>query len=282
MTTIGKSPEDRLQIPGTAIRQQPVEPVAAYSGELSPRTLDEFNRRYGASDYVIIEAKGQDGMPVGRVYGWPDDAPNPPNQGLRQVPPGTPAVVKGPKGKVSFQGSIRAVHEFIKGDVLGEYVAPDKQRKAVLEKAGWSDANLLTIVDLKTGKASRLRALGIDGYRYQEVRWLNNHVLLEAEGNGKEVGLYTVDLRRQVPTLTLLDGQGAAADLRAAGVPLRAGEFAVTLTGYRWQGDTLTYDLKADLKDGTTASLQWQGRLVAAQNGEVNLVERRPAGGAKP
>jgi len=276
MTTVGKSPLDRLQIADSPISKQPVEPVAAYSGSLSARELDEFDRRYGPSDYVIIEHKGQDGMPVGRVYSWPDGTSIGPNPALQAVKPGTPATVVAPDGKVRFQGEIRAVHDFIKSEVLGEWVSPDKTRKAVLQKAGWSDANMLSVVNQATGEEKQLRALGFDGYRYQEVRWLSNQVLLESEGDGHEVGLYTIDLRLKVPTAVLLDGAAAARDLREAGVAIRPGDGAATLTGYKWQGDRLYYDLKVDMADGQTSKLQWQATLFTAPDGAVRLIDRGP------
>ena len=54
MTSIGKTPPDTLQITGSTIRKQPVEPVAAYGGNLDAKSFDEFDRRYGIGDYVII------------------------------------------------------------------------------------------------------------------------------------------------------------------------------------------------------------------------------------
>lgn len=277
MPSVGKSSPDRLQIADSAISKQPVHPVAAYSGALSEHTLDEFQRRYGPSDYVIIEHKGQDGTPEGRVYSWPDGTDKSNSQDLVGVLKGMQAKVVAPDGKVRFQGEIRAVHDFIRGEVVGESLSPDGKRKAVLQKAGWSDTNLLSVVDVASGKERQLRALGIDGYRYVEVRWLSPDVLFEAEANRDEVGLYAVDLRKQVPTSVLLDGNAAARDLREAGEPVRSGDGAVTLKTYSWeQDDVLRYTLEAEMADGPTRQLNWQARLAVGKDGTPRLIDRAP------
>lgn len=262
-----------LTIADSGVSGAKVFAAAAYSAAALPEDIaDEFERRYGYRDYVVIQIPQTDGTVQGRVYAYEGNSSgaNPP---LVAAKADALTTVRDEKGKITYQGSLLLRHDFLKAEVRKTVVSEDGQWTAKICAAGYRDPNYL-IAQGPGGVTYPWQAGGRQGDLFLDAQWLPNGILLTYEGTVRDRLVFqTHNVEHYVSEV--LGPQVMAEDAQEAGLELEPARKPVcTWTAHT--GDQLSYQSLLTLADGQIVLRKWQGTLRVDANGLVEFVNRRP------
>lgn len=267
-----KSDEVRfLTIAGSQVTGHQVNATAAYSGmELPDDIRDEFDRRYGFRDYVVIQIPQADGTVQGRVYAYRGDSSGV-NAALAGAPENAVATVRDEKGRITYQGTLLLRHDFLQAEVRKTVTSPDGQWTAKIYAAGYRDPNYL-IAQGPGGVTYPWQAGSRQGDLFLDAQWLPNGVLLTYEGTVRNRLVFQTHNKEHYVS-EVLGVQVMTKDAQAAGLDLDPG-YDPVCTWTAHSHEQLSYQSALKLADGMVVLKKFQGTLKVDAQGMVQFVDR--------
>ena len=270
-TPVKNSETRYLTIAGSQVERVKVEAYADYTGGFPSGAANEFARRYGYTDYVVIQTQESDGTIVGRVYGWEGDSSGV-DTPLNAAKTGAQATVVDGSGQITFQGQLLLKHDFVQLVVNRTVYSADGQWVAKLCSAGYSGSNYL-VAQKSDGTTYNWQAGSRDGDLYLDAQWLPNGILLTYEGTPYDELVFQVhNAERYVSEV--LSAQDVQEDAKGAGISLEPNTTPV-ISNIRHQGNQLTYSTWLKVSDGSVVQKNWQGILQVDAQGMVTLSQRK-------
>ncbi len=266
-------PARYLKIQNSGVAKAPVHVVAMFSGSDGKPYLDEFKRRYGYMDYVVLQQRDADGTVNGRVYAWSGKSTGA-NPGLAAAAPGAKGTIQDDKGNILFAGELFEKHDFLEAIVKKSVISPDGKRTAQVCAAGYDAANLVLVQDKASGKETRWQAGSRGGDVYLDAYWLGAD-LVTHEGKPDDQLVFQMHDDGHFISAILGPDQ-AREDGAKAGLDLADADPRVIAT--RRTADGLAYRAEFKLSDGTRAERDFAGRFQADGDGFIRLVDRQPTG----
>ncbi|MBM3270141.1 MAG: hypothetical protein FJZ01_21105 [Candidatus Sericytochromatia bacterium] len=269
---VSGEPPRFLKLQGTGVQKAPVKIVAMYSGGDGASYLDEFRRRYGYMDYVVLQSRGADGTISGRVYAWSGKSTGA-NPGLAGASPGARGTIQDDKGKILYSGELFEKHDYLEPVVKKVATSPDGRKTARVCEAGYDGANLVLVRDEKSGKETTWQAGSRRGDLYLDAYWVGE-VLLTHEGRPDDQLVLQLHDAGHFVSVVL-----GADQLRqdAAGIGLELADRDPQVVATQPTADGLAYRARFQLADGTTAERAFAGRFQPDAGGYMRLVDRIPA-----
>ncbi|MBM3266329.1 MAG: hypothetical protein FJZ01_01665 [Candidatus Sericytochromatia bacterium] len=268
---VSGEPPRFLKIQGSGVQQAPVKVVAMYSGSDAAGYLDEFRRRYGYMDYVVLQGKGPDGTLNGRVYAWSGKSIGA-NAGLAGAAPGAKGTIQDDKGKILYAGELFAKHDFVAPVVKKVATSADGRFTARVCEAGYPGANLLLARDEQTGKETTWQAGSRRGDLYLDAYFVGG-ALVAHEGRPDDQLVFQLHDAGHFASYVLGPDQ-LREDAAATGLELGDKDPAVVATTPSEGG--LAYRARFVLKDGSVAERDFAGRFQPDAGGFVRLIDRQP------
>lgn len=269
----GNNPPRFLGIAGSEVSKTPVHITAMYSGDVGDGVFNEFRRRYGYSDYVVLQTKDQAGGTVGRVYAWNGDSAGV-NKPLQGVPSGARGQIQDASGKVLFEGEVVVKHDFEQAVARKEIRSADGRFTAKLCEAGFPGLNVMLVTDAASGKETRWQAGSRSGDLYLNAQFVGG-TLIAYEGKPDDQLVFQLHDRERFisevlgPDQLVQDALAAGLDLDPARNP--------RVVASRPGRDTLQYTGEFALADGSRVRKTFEGRFQLDEGGFMRLVDRRPA-----